>query len=185
MTSFEARLNQFSINMELMSTSPRLSDEEYYQSNSNVHLNSLSVIEVDRLLNADIPEYNNYDHLFANVNGYELNECIGFTNICEIMIKRNNRQLTTKMMTLARSVDKCVQNWKKYGIKQVRLKLPISEFTTGIIRRNGEEDPEGWIIYKSHLFPKEVAACLIPTWSQYINNGMHADPEVVKRHFNF
>ena len=138
--------------------------------------------EVDRLCKANVQgEYENYEYLFENVNGLELET----SGICDIMMKRNKRQLSTKMMEVARAVDKCVQKWKKYGVKCSEIQKPTYEFTTGIMRTNGQEDAEGWIIYNSHLFPNEVAAGLIPTWDQYINEGMRADPAIVKRHFNF
>ena len=171
MTSFEYRMNQFSANMEAGLTK--------YKPLDRVQLNTLTVKEVAKLFKSALVEYENYEYLFTNVDGKELDNF----GICDIMTKRTSRQLSANMIEFSRVIGKFVRKWKKHGVKYSEI-TPY-EFTTGIIRNNGQEDAEGWIIYNSHLFPNEVAAGLIPTWSQYINEGMHADPAIVKRHFNF
>jgi hypothetical protein len=178
MSSFEEKINQFSTNMDA-----RMLDGSYDRTlPENVPLNTLTMKEVEQLLKTHARNYASYAHLFTNVDGSELEKF----GICDIMVKRNNRQLSTKMMEVARSLDKYVQRWKIYGVKYSKTQKPTYEFTTGIIRTTtGEEDAEGWVIYNSHLFPNEVAAGLIPTWTQYINEGMRADQGVVNKHFNF
>ena len=127
MSSFDQRVNQFSANMEA-----RKSDEAYYQTAPipKINLNCLSVKEVTRLCNDNVVgDYQTYAHLFENVDGLELAQSVGLLGICNIMSKRNNAQLTANMMEVARSMDKCVQKWKKHGIRTCQVQAPKHEFT--------------------------------------------------------